>query len=161
MGESATGSVEQRLRALEDRFEIYQVVCGYAPAVDGLNGEAVAAVFAPDGVYAVGDIGRKQGKAIAATTTIPAHVAMVGQGCGHITTMPYIVIDGDRAVATCHTMLVVNSDQGFAVARLSASRSELSRKPGGGWQTDLRQNWLLDGNPAGPALLARLSEGLT
>ena len=159
MGEGTTGSVEKRLRALEDRFEIYQIVCGYGPAVDGLNGEAVGALYAPDGVYAVGDIGRKEGReAVAATTTVPGHVAMVGQGCGHITTMPYVLIDGHRAVATCHTMLMVNGEQGFSVARLSASRSELSRKPDGGWQTDFRQNWLLDGNPAGPALLARLND---
>jgi hypothetical protein len=127
--------------------------------VDGLNGEALGALYAPDGVYAVGDIGRKEGRgAVAATTTVPGHVAMVGQGCGHITTMPYVVINGDRAVATCHTMLVVHGEQGFTVARLSASRLELSRKPEGGWQIDFRQNWLLDGNPAGPELLARLAE---
>jgi hypothetical protein len=158
--ETPPNAIEQRLRQLEDRFEIYQIVCGYGPAVDGLNGEAVGALYAPDGVYAVGDIGRKEGReAVAATTEVPGHVAMVGQGCGHISTLPYVVIDGDRAVATCHTMLVINGEHGFSIARLSASRLELSRKPEGGWQTDHRQNWLLDGNPEAPALLARLNEG--
>jgi hypothetical protein len=160
MDDSTAASLERRLRALEDRFAIYQTVCGYGPAVDGLNGDALRALYAPDGVYAVGDMGRKEGReAVAATTTLPGHVATVEQGCGHISTMPYVVIDGDRAVATCHTMLVVNSERGFTVARLSASRLELSRTADGGWQTDFRQNWLLDGNEAGPALLARLNEG--
>lgn len=160
MGDNAKGSIEQRMQALEDRFAIYQAICGYACAVDGLNGEAVGSFYAPDGVYAVGDYPPKQGReAVAATTETPAHIAMVGQGCGHVTTMPYVVIEGDRAVATCHTMLITNGEQGYTVARLSASRAELSRQADGGWQIDFRQNWLLDGNPAGPELLARLNDG--
>jgi len=69
------------------------------------------------------------------------------------------VIQGDRASATCHTMVMRHGEDGYFVGRLSASRLELSRKPDGGWQIDSRRNWLLDGNPAGPQLLARLNEG--
>ena len=37
----ANGSVEQRLQALEDQIAIYQVICGYGYAVDGLNYDGV------------------------------------------------------------------------------------------------------------------------
>jgi hypothetical protein len=48
---------------------------------------------------------------------------------------------------------------GFRVDRLSASRLSLSRRHDGGWKIDHRQNHVLDGGTAGPALLARLQEG--
>jgi hypothetical protein len=76
-----------------------------------------------------------------------------------MSSLPHVVIDGDRAVATCHTMVLRNGEDGFYVFRLSASRLQLSRKPDGGWQIDHRQNYLLDGDKGGPTLLARLKEG--
>jgi hypothetical protein len=76
-----------------------------------------------------------------------------------MSTLPFVVIEGDKAVGTCHTMVMRNGEDGFRSWRLSASRLEFSRKPDGGWQIDRRQNYLLDGDPAGPAMLGRLQEG--
>lgn len=153
-------TLEQRVRELEDRMEIYQLVCEYGYAVDGCNADAVGSLYAPDGVYAVGDVGAFEGRdRIAAITSAPGHRAMVEAGCGHISTLPYVVIQGDRASATCHTMLIKKmSADGYVVARLSASRLELSRNAQGRWQIDHRQNWQLDGGTEGPDLLARLNE---
>lgn len=153
-------TVEQRLQAVEDRLAIYQLICGYACAVDGCNADAVGACYAEDGVYAVGDIETFAGREnIAAITRRPGHLNLVQAGCGHIATLPYIVLDGDRASATCHTMVVMNGKDGYFVGRLSASRLELSRKSDGSWQIDHRQNFLQNGDGAGIALLARLNEG--
>ena len=155
-------TVEERLQAMEDRLAIYQLVCGYAIAVDGCNADAVGACYAEDGIYAVGDIGDFVGrKAIEAITRRPTHLALVNAGVGHITTLPYVVLAGDRASATCHTVVVMNGKDGYFVGRLSASRLELSRKPDGGWQIDHRQNFMQNGDGSGPALLARLNEGPT
>ena len=44
MTEKTRPSVEARLQALEDRLAIFQVICGYGYAVDGLNAEAVGAL---------------------------------------------------------------------------------------------------------------------
>lgn len=66
---------------------------------------------------------------------------------------------GDHASANCHTMVAVGSEDGFVVGRLSASRLELSRTPEGVWQIDHRQNYMLQGDSEGPALLARAAEG--
>ena len=153
-------SVEQRLEALEDRLAIQQVVCGYGYAVDGLNAAAVGSFYVDDGVYAVGDIGRIEGReTIEAITRDPGHLAYVAAGCAHISTPPFIVINGDHAVATCHTMVNMHGENGFFIGRLSASRIELSRQPDGGWKIVFRQNWMLDGNPAGSQMLGRLNDG--
>jgi hypothetical protein len=159
MDAASNSRLEQRLQALEDQLAIYQIVCGYGYAVDGLNTEAVGELYAPDGVYAVADLAPYVGReAVAGITRLPGHVEMVGRGCAHLSSLPHVVIDGDRASATCYTALLTNGDAGFGIARLSASRLELSRKPGGGWQIERRHNQLLDGHPEGPAMLARFKE---
>jgi hypothetical protein len=159
MSANDNDSIERRLRALEDQIAIYQVVCGYGYAVDGCNYDAVRSLYAENGVYAVPGhafVGRDE---VAGITTQKGHVDLVSGGCAHVSTLPYVVIQGDRASATCHTMVMQHGDDGYFIGRLSASRLELSRKPEGGWQIDNRQNWLLEGNPAGPKMLARLNEG--
>ena len=152
-------SLSKRLRAVEDQLAIYQLVCGYGYAVDGLNAEAVGSLYAADGVYAVADVGAFNGRErISAITADAGHRNLVSQGCAHMSTLPYVVISGDRACATCHTMVIMNGENGFYIGRLSASRLELSRNPDGRWQIDHRQNYLLNGDASGPALLARLQQ---
>jgi ketosteroid isomerase-like protein len=153
-------SVEERLQRLEDQIAIYQTVCGYGYAVDGLNADALGEIYAEDGVYAVGDVGRMEGRAaVQAITRQSGHLDLVGRGAAHISTLPYVVIDGDQAVATCHTMVARNGDDGFTIWRLSASRIELVRKPEGGWHIKHRQNYMLQDDPSGSQLLGRLMEG--
>ena len=151
---------EARLRALEDRLAIYQVVCGYGYAVDGCNTEAVGNFYAEDGVYAVMDMDPLKGRtAVAGITTSPSHIGLVNGGVAHMSSLPYVVIDGDKAVATCHTMVPRLGEDGYYIWRLSASRIELSRQPDGAWRIDHRQNYLQNGDGNGPAMLARLKEG--
>ena len=155
-----TKTLEQRLLELEDREAIRQVICGYGYAVDGLNAEAVGSCYVDEGIYAVGDIGEMKGRErIEAITRDPGHLGYVAAGCAHVSTMPYIVIDGDRAVATCHTMVNMHGDNGFFIGRLSASRIQLARQSDGGWKIVHRQNYMLNGDPAGSKLLGRLNEG--
>jgi len=153
-------SVEDRLQALEDRLAIYQVVCGYGYSVDGCNAESVGDRYVEDGVYAVGDMPSWVGReAIAAITRDPGHLKLVGAGCAHMSTLPFVVIDGDRAVATCHTMVPMHGEGGFFIGRLSASRTSSMREADGAWRIVHRQNHMLDGKPEGPALLGRLNDG--
>jgi len=159
MSEEGLKTLEQRLRALEDRQAIYQVICGYGYAVDGCNAEAVGNCYTDNGVYAVGDIGAYEGREkIAGITRDPGHLGLVAAGCAHMSTLPYVVIEGDRAVATCHTMVPMHGDDGFFIGRLSASRIQLARQPDGGWKIVHRQNYMMDGNPEGSKLLGRLNE---
>jgi ketosteroid isomerase-like protein len=157
---SANRTIEQRLQELEDREVIRQAVCGYGYAVDGCSAEGVGSFYVEDGVYAVADAGRWEGReAIEAITRSDTHLTLVHTGCAHVSTPPYIVIEGDRAVATCHTMVPLRRDGEYFIARLSASRIELARQLDGGWKIVHRQNYMQDGTPDGPALLARLKEG--
>lgn len=161
MSDIDLSAINRRLQALEDQIAIYQLVCGYGYAVDGCNTEVVGSLYAEDGVYSVSDqgydfVGRDR---IAGITKDAGHLKLVGGGCAHMSTLPYVVIEGDRATATCHTTVITKAEDGFKVLRLSASRLELSRKPGGGWQINSRKNFVQNGSPDGPALLARLQEG--
>jgi len=152
-------SIERRLRALEDQIAIYQLVCGYGYAIDGCNADAVGSFYAEDGVYAVGDRGVFSGRQkIADIASSPGHLTLVKDGVAHVSTLPYVVIDGDRASATCHTVVLRHGADGFYLFRVSASRLELSRKTDGGWQINHRQNYMLQGDGAGSALLSRLNE---
>lgn len=152
--------LEQRLRNVEDRLAIYQLVTSYGYAVDGLNADAVGACYTEDGVYALGDDRAYRGREhIAGITGEDQHLGYVAGGCAHISTVPYILIDQDRAVATCHTMLARHRGDGYYLARLSASRLDLERGEDGVWRIVHRQNYLLDGDPAAPALLGRLDKG--
>jgi ketosteroid isomerase-like protein len=155
-------TIEERLQKLEDQQAIYQVVCGYGYSVDGCNAQSVGERYAEDGVYAVGDMPSWVGRdAVAGITESAGHLKLVGAGCAHMSTLPFVVIEGDRAVATCHTMVPMHGENGFFIGRLSASRIELVREADGQWRITHRQNYLLDGNPEGPALLARLNQGPT
>lgn len=157
---SAKLSVVDRLLALEDRQAIYQVVCGYGYSVDGCNAQSVGDCYVEDGVYAVGDMRPWRGReAIAGITREKGHLSLVHAGCAHMSTLPFVVIDGDLAVATCHTMVPMHGENGYFIGRLSASRIELARQADGRWQIVHRQNYLLDGSADGPALLARLKDG--
>lgn len=152
-------SIEDRLVALEDRLAIFQVICGYGYAIDGLNAEVVGSCFVDDAIYALGDVGDFDGREqIEAITRDPTHLAYVGAGCAHMSTVPYVIIEGDSAVATCHTMVPMHGDNGFFIGRLSASRIKLARQADGGWKIVHRQNYMLDGNPAASALLGSLTE---
>jgi len=107
----------------------------------------------------VSDVGAFEGRdAVMAIVDRPTHRGLVAAGCAHMSTVPYVVIDGDSAIATCHTMVPMHREDGFYIGRLSASRIKLARESDGQWRIKHRQNTMLDGNSAGPALLARLND---
>jgi ketosteroid isomerase-like protein len=153
----ANRTIEERLQQLEDQDAIRQIVSAYSYSVDGCNAESVGALYVEDGVYAVGDMDPFVGRdRVAAITADKGHRALVAGGCAHVSLPPFIAIEGDLAVATCHTMVARNGDDGFWIWRLSASRLELVREADGEWRIEKRSNWLLDGNPAAPEMLADL-----
>lgn len=153
-------AIEARLRKLEDQLAIYQVINGYGYAVDGLNAAAVGECYVEDGIYAVGDVGEMKGRErIEALTRDPGHLGYVGAGCAHMSSVPHVLVEGDEAIATCHTMVAMHGDDGFFIGRLSASRLKLARQDDGAWKIVHRQNYLLNGDPAASKLLGRLKEG--
>ena len=144
---------ERRLRALEDRAEITELIARYGPAADAGDADAVAALWAPDGTYRFDDT-VLDADGIRALVTIPTHVEYLRRGCAHIVSAPHIEIDGDTAVAVTHSVVMVRDGDRWSGERVSANRWEL-RRTGQGWRVQHRRNRLLDGDAAARELLAR------
>lgn len=149
--------LERRVRQLEDQVGILQLVSAYGPLVDGGMAEEVADLWEPDGIYDFSaDAEPLEGReAIVAMVRSDAHQHYLREGCGHVVGPPLVHVEGERAVATCYSLLVRHDrdGRGYRVARLSANRWEL-RRSGGRWRVTRRTNRLLDGRADGRALLA-------
>ena len=146
--------LEARVRQLEDRSAIGDLIASYGPLVDAGDAAGAAALWTADGVYDV-DTGRYEGPdGIAAMVQSPGHQRLIGRGCAHLSGPPRIDVDGDLAVAVCHSQLVLRREDGngFDVLRATAHRWELVRTELG-WRVHRRTARLLDGDEAARALL--------
>jgi hypothetical protein len=143
--EATVAALEHRLRELEDRLAIYNLIATYGPIVDSGSDDALAEVFREDAVYDA-DPGPMEGRpAIAAMVRSRGHQGLIQSGAAHVMALPVVHVDGDRAVATGYSRVYRADGQGgFEVWRVSANRWELERD-GAGWRTVHRVNRLLDG----------------
>lgn len=147
-------ALEARVRLLEDHVAIYQLMMGYGPAVDAGEADLAASRWTVDGVYDA-QVGAWSGRgAIADMVHGDMHQGIMRGGSAHVTMMPYLVIDGDRAVATAYAQLCRADGENFRVWRVTATRWELVRTAEG-WQVEHRVNRVLDGDEAARALLRR------
>jgi len=148
------GTLEARLQALEDREAIRSLIAAYGPLADAGEADAVAALWTTDGVYGVGGMGEGRGReAIAGLIDGPVHRALMADGCAHLLGPVAIDLDGDRAVARGHSVVLRHCDGGFAIHRVSANRWELVRTEDG-WRVSRRDNALLDGDEAARVLFS-------
>lgn len=144
-----------RLRALEDREAIRDLIARYGPLADSGQSAVVAQLWCEDGVYAVGGIGEAVGHAaIAALIDGPVHRALMVDGCAHVLGPLAIDLDGDRAIAWGHSLVIKADDSGdYAIYRAAANRWTLRRTPED-WRVERRDNRLIDGGDAAVALFA-------
>ena len=110
-------SLEQRLRAIEDRLEIYNLIAGHPPSADTGAAAYAEAVYSEDGVFdrgpgLSGAIGNKE---IAANLKSPGHQAAIAGGLAHFTGLPHIAIDGDRAVVISYLQILTPRKSGEEV----------------------------------------------
>lgn len=136
-----------RLRQLEDRVEIGQLVASYGPAADFGDSAAVTGLWTEDGVYDAAPHGRWEGRAAIAGMIDGGHQLGIRAGMGHVLTPPRIEVDGDTARAWNHAMNVrwdAEADR-FWVGRLSANEWRL-RRVDGRWRVVERVNRNLDGS---------------
>jgi ketosteroid isomerase-like protein len=142
-----------RLRALEDRAAITQLIAAYGPAVDSGDAAAAAALWTDDGWYETDPAPLIGAQAIADMVNGPLHQEIIGRGSGHVLGPVAITIDGDSAVAVGYSLLVRHDGDGtFSVFRCSANRWELTRT-GQEWKVVSRRNVLLDGRASARDLL--------
>lgn len=159
-------AAEAGLARAADELAVIRILASYSPRVDSGDAEGVAALWTEDGVYDV-DTGRLDGRAgIEEMVRGEAHQGLIAHGCGHVPSLPVVLLDGDRAVATGYTQLVARSSRPgrYTVLRVTASRWELERRgpvdaPDRGWRVVLRTARAVTDDGEGRALLGRSRAG--
>lgn len=154
-------ALERRVAALEDERAIAHLIAGYGPLVDAGAAEEVAALWTDDGVYDVDEAHLDGAEAIRAMVTSRGHQQWIERGCAHVVGPPRVTVDGDEAVAVCHSLMVVrgpDTTDGFRVRRATANHWQLRRTPQG-WRVTTRTSRVLDGQSESPALLAAGARG--
>lgn len=144
-----------QVRVLADQVEIMQLVAQYGPAVDSGSGGAAAALWTEDGIFDAIPHLRMRGRDDIAAMVNVSHQSLIRDGCGHVLTVPHIVVDGDRATGRNYSLqLRWDADAGrFLVFRVSASTWRWVRTPQG-WRIAERINAPLDGTPEHRDMLA-------
>src|ERR1700709_1558801 len=90
---------EDRLRAIEDRFEIYNLVASHPPSADTGAADYARAIYTDDGTVDLGGTKTAQGReAIASMLASNGHHAAIASGIAHFASLPHVSLDGDTAV---------------------------------------------------------------
>ena len=157
---SANQSLEDRLRAIEDRLEIYNLIASHPPSADTGGKEHVAASWVEDGVFDRGEnLSSPRGRdTIANHVLTPEHQAAIARGLAHFTGLPHIELDGDEAVVTSYLQILTpnktgepvevpnhGSSRGYHIHRVVTNRWELKRTAQG-WKIKRRSLRLVDGS---------------
>jgi hypothetical protein len=151
--DNEVADLRRRLQLLEDEREIARLVSHYGPLVDSNSREEAAELWTEDGTYA-NDIGSWTGRAeIAGILAGQIHQTLISGGAAHFLSVPYIVVDGDRAIATNYGLVFRRAGEGFDIFRLISIRWECERTEEG-WRVRYRLNQLLDGSALGRQILA-------
>jgi hypothetical protein len=160
-------SLEDRIRAIEDRLEIYNLIASHPPSADTGDRDHIAASWVEDGVFDRGEnlSSPRRRDAIAEHVVGAEHQAAIAGGLAHFTGLPHVIIDGDNAVVTSYLQVLVpqtqgdpvdvpnhGSSKGFRVHRMTANRWELVRTSQG-WKIERRSLRALDGSEPARAIL--------
>lgn len=152
--------LEERLRAIEDRLAIYQVISAYGPAVDSGRLAAASELWTEEGIYDIPGIGSFPGRAkIVELLGGELHQSLINGGAAHVMSMPHVRISGNTAVAINYAHVYVPKDGEFGVFRVVASRWEMIRQDDA-WKIQRRTNHLLDGRLEARELLAEATKEL-
>ncbi len=164
---NANRSLEDRIRAVEDRLEIYDLIASHPPSADTGGKDHIAASWVDDGVFDRGEnLSSPRGRdAISDQVLSPEHQAAIARGLAHFTGLPHVAIDGDTATVTSYLQILVpqtqgdpvdvpnhGSSRGFRVHRLTANRWELVRTREG-WKIKHRTLRQLDGSEGARKIL--------
>ncbi len=149
-------ALTQRVQTLQDYVEIVQLVAQYGPSVDSGSAEAAAGLWTEHGVFDVVGYGPFTGRSeIAAMVNGGGHQYLIQNGCGHVLTVPHVVVHGDEATGRSYALNSrwdAEADR-FWVARVSANTWHW-RRTSEGWRIVKRVNANLNGAPESRAMLA-------
>jgi hypothetical protein len=165
---AAPATVEERIRAIEDRLAIYNLVASHPPSADTAAQSYIQSVFTEDAVLDLGGAKTAAGNlAISELSQRPAHRQAIKAGLAHFAGLPHVTIDGDRAVATSYLQIVAphpsaeeievpahGVSRGYRIHRIGANRWELVRTAHG-WKIERRTYRTLDGTEPALDILRR------
>ena len=153
-------SLDARLRDIEDRLEIQNLIASHPPSADTGADYYTNAVYTQDGVFDRGEglLGAVGNEAIGAITRTPEHQQAIQGGLAHFSGLPYIELDGDEAYVTSYLQILYpdalgddrelpnhGSSRGYRIHRVVANRWTLARTPEG-WKIKSRKLRPLDGS---------------
>jgi hypothetical protein len=162
-------SVEDRLRAIEDKLAIYHLIASHPPAADTGTDSYYRDAFVAEGEMDLGGGKSASGSdTIGAMVKTPEHKAAIAGGLCHFAGLPRVEVDGDRAVAISYLQIITPDRQaaprevaghgtttGFRIHRVGANRWELRREKDG-WKIVRRTLRPLDGTEDARALLRKV-----
>jgi len=169
MPETGLADLEQRLRTIEHKLAIYELIASHPPSADTACAAYTASVYVPDGVFDRGPNldGAAGVEDIASFITTPAHEAAIHQGLAHFCSLPLIDLREDQAVVTSYLLLLHMDGEGTArelpnhgvstgyrIHRVVVNRWELALTDGR-WKIERRTLLPADGTNAPRELLAR------
>jgi hypothetical protein len=153
-------SLERRIRAIEDRLEICNLIASHPASADTGASHYAEAVYTEDGVFDRGpDLSGAVGnKAIAASLHSAGHQAAIAGGLAHFTGLPHVTINGDNAVVVSYLQILTpkksgepievpnhGASRGYHIHRVVTNRWDLARTPSG-WKIKRRTLRLVDGS---------------
>jgi hypothetical protein len=164
--------IEARLRAIEDHLAIMNLIAQHPPSAD--TGDAVFTknAWIEDGEFDRGPkLGAEQGReAIGALVARQEHRDAIAAGIAHISGLPYISVECDKATVVHYLQIIVpekqlgpidvpnhGSGRGFRPFRVLVSRWRLVRTPHG-WKFKQRSVRQLDGQEGALELLGSALE---
>lgn len=161
-------SLEDRLRAVEDKLAIFHLIASHPPAADTGTDRYYREAFVADGEMDLGGgKGARGNDTIGALVKTPEHQAAIAGGLCHFAGLPRVEIDGDSAVAISYLQIITpdrqalprevsghGSTTGFRIHRVGANRWELKRGKDG-WKVVRRTLRPLDGTGDAQALLRK------
>jgi len=160
-------NLEQRIRAIEDRLAIYNLIAGHPPSADTGATAYAEAVYTEDGVFDRGaDLpGWSGNKGIGASLKSPGHQAAIAGGLAHFTGLPHVTVDGDSAVVISYLQILTpkktgepvevpnhGASRGYHIHRVVTNRWDLVRTPSG-WKIKRRTLRPVDGTEPSRELL--------
>jgi hypothetical protein len=160
MATDTAKTIEERIRAIEDRLEIYNLIASHPPSADTGAQPYIESIFTDDAVLDLGGAKTATGnRAISEIPLRPAHQEAIKAGLAHFAGLPHVAIDGDRAVVTSYLQILAphptadevevpahGVSRGYRIHRVGANRWELVRTPQG-WKIKRRAFRTLDGSP--------------
>jgi SnoaL-like domain len=153
-------TLEERIRLIEDRLEIYNLIASHPPSADTGASGYTQSVWTEDGVFDRGaEFPAPTGRAaIAGAGSSPEHHRAIEGGIAHFAGLPYVRVTGDTAFAISYLQILVpdrvgpvfevpnhGATRGFHVHRVSANRWDFVRTAEG-WRIKSRRLRSLDGS---------------